>query len=234
MKRGFTLLEVMISLAILAVALVAIGNLNGGAVAMHAYGRRATEATLLLRGKMLDVEDELQKKGFSDFNDEQHGTFDEDGSPDYAWSAQILKPDVQLDPAQLLTMLGVGGQGGSAQAKGGIAGAAGGLAKVLSGAPGAQGAQGGGAAALLAGPLGGILQGQAKTFIETLKKSVREVRLSVSWQDGKERKNVTASQLIVILPETVGSAGQTPGAAVPVQNLGGPPVAPSSDPGQQQ
>ena len=231
MKRGFTLLEVMISLAILAVALVAIGNLNGGAVAMHAYGRRATEATLLLRGKMLDVEDELQKKGFSDFNDEQHGTFDEDGSPDYAWSAQILKPDVQLDPAQLLTMLGVGGQGGSAQAKGGIAGAAGGLAKVLSGAPGAQGAQGGGAAALLAGPLGGILQGQAKTFIETLKKSVREVRLSVSWQDGKERKNVTASQLIVILPETVGIAGQTPA----VQNLGGPPGGPpSSDPEQQK
>src|SRR5437764_686478 len=61
MRRGFTLLEVMISLAILAIALVAISGLNGGAVTMHAYGRRATEATLLLRGKMLDVEDDLQK-----------------------------------------------------------------------------------------------------------------------------------------------------------------------------
>ena len=69
-RGGFTLLEVMVSLAILAVALVAISNLNGGAVAMHAYGRRATEATLLLRGKMLDLEDDLQKKGFSDFDDE--------------------------------------------------------------------------------------------------------------------------------------------------------------------
>ena len=235
LSRGFTLLEVMISLAILSVALVAIANLNGGAVAMHAYGRHATEATLLLRGKMLDIEDLLQKKGFSDFNDEQHGTFDEDGSPDYAWSAQILKPDVQLDPAQLLGMLGVGGQGGSAQARGGIGAAGGELAKALGGAPG--GLQGGGAAALLGGPLGGILQGQAKTFIETLKKSVREVRLSVSWQDGKERKNVTASQIIVILPETVGIAGQTPGAQ-PVPSLGGlpggPPPAPSSDPGQKQ
>ena len=230
MRRGFTLLEVMISLAILAVALVAIGNLNGGAVAMHAYGRRATEATLLLRGKMLDLEDELQKKGFSDFSDEQHGTFDEDGSPDYAWSAQILKPDVHLDPAQLLGMLGVGGQGGSAQAKGGIAGAAGALAGALGGG-GAPGALGAGAAALLGGPLGGILQGQAKTFIETLKKSVREVRLSVSWQDGKERKNVTASQIIVILPETVGLAGQTGGVAQPRQPVG--PVAPSETSQQQ-
>jgi len=28
-----------------------------------------------LRGKMLDVEDELQKNGFSDSNDEKHGDF---------------------------------------------------------------------------------------------------------------------------------------------------------------
>ena len=40
--RGFTLLEVMISLAILAVSLVAISGLNGGAVAMESYARRAT------------------------------------------------------------------------------------------------------------------------------------------------------------------------------------------------
>jgi general secretion pathway protein I len=235
---GFTLLEVMISLAILAVALVAISDLNGGAVAMHAYGRRATEATLLLRSKMLDIEDDLQKKGFSDFDDEQHGKFDEEGSPDYSWSAEILKPDVQLDPAQLLGMLGVGGQGGSAQAKGGIGAAASALAQSLGGAQNAlQGLQGaGGAAAILSGPLGGVLQGQAKTFIETLKKSVREVRISVSWQDGKQRQGVTASQIVVILPETVGLAGQTPGLQQVPQQPGGPipvgPKPPSSDPGQ--
>ncbi|MGZ6143150.1 MAG: type IV pilus modification PilV family protein [Myxococcales bacterium] len=244
-NRGFTLLEVMISLAILAVALVSISDLNGGAVAMHAYGRRATEATLLLRGKMLDVEDDLQKKGFSDFNDEQHGTFDEEGSPDYAWSAEILKPDVQLDPAQLLGMLGVGGQGGAQQQQGGIGAAASALAAQLGGAQGAlqglQGMQGGGAAAMMSGPLGGMLQGQAKTFIETLKKSVREVRMTVSWQDGKQKRDVTASQIIVILPESIGAADKTqPVQQLPnqqQQQLGQVPLAPkpiSSDPGQQQ
>jgi general secretion pathway protein I len=242
---GFTLLEVMISLAILAVSLVAISSLNGGAVAMHAYGRRATEATLLLRGKMLDVEDDLQKKGFSDFDDEQHGTFDDDGSPDYAWSAEILKPDVQLDPAQLLGMLGVGGSGGQQQQQGGIGAAAGALAAQLGGAQGAQPGGAGGAAALLSGPMGGILTGQATTFIETLKKSVREVRLTVSWQDGKHRQNVSASQIIVILPESVGAAGQTQAVQqLPNQQIGQPnnglqgqPQTPrplSSDPGQQQ
>ena len=236
--RGFTLLEVMISLAILAVGLVAISDLNGGAVAMHAYGRHATEATLLLRGKMLDVEEEVQKAGFSDFDDEKHGSFDEDGSPAYSWKAEILKPDVQLDPAQLMAMLGLGdskgghngGAGGPGGGAGGLGGGAGGLLGALGG-----GAGKGGAAALLGGPMAGILQGQAKTFIETLKKSVREIRLTVSWQDGKSSRGVSASQMIVILPETVGKAGQTAGGTpIPPALPGQPPTLPgqtSSDPG---
>ncbi len=219
MKRGFTLLEVMISLAILAVGLVAISSLNGGAVAMHAYGRRATQAALLLRGKMLDVEDELQKNGFSDFNDEKHGDFSDDGAAEYAWSAEVLKPDVQLDPAQLLNLVGGGTQGQGTQAGGG----AGAIAGMLLGGQGAASIPGGGAsAALLAGPLGGMMQTQAKTFIETLKKSVREIRLTVSWPDGKERRTVSASQIVVILPESVGQAQTTPAPQVPPGLQGNP------------
>ena len=206
---GFTLLEVMISLAILAVALVAISDLNGGAVAMHAYSRRATEASLLLRGKMLDIEEELQKTGFSDFDDEK----------------------------QLLSLLGAG-QGGNAQGKAaGLAGAASSLAAAFGGGSGAlQGLQGGGAAAMLAGPLGGVLTSQATTFIETLKKSVREIRLTVRWQDGKQQRGVSASQITVILPETVGQAEGIPRAVNPQPpqgNLGNVPL-PGQTPGRKQ
>ena len=262
-RAGFTLLEVMISLAILAIGLVAISDLNGGAVAMHAYARRATEGTLLLKGKMLDLEEELHKDGFHDFDDEKHGSFDDEGSPDFSWKAEIIKPDIQLDPSQLLGMLGVGGSGsgsGGSKSSGtaGIAGAATALASQLQGGLGAGGIasalQGGGAAAMMSGPLAGILQGQAKTFIETLKKSVREVRLTVSWKDGKQSRSISASQEIVILPESVGKAGQTasgpqplPGGVQPLpgqlpgvglqngQILGQPlqPKAPSSDPDSQ-
>ena len=213
MRRGFTLLEVMISLAILAVGLVAVSSLNGGAVAMHAYGRRATEATLLLRGKMLDIEDDLQKKGFSDFDDERHGDFTDESAPGYAWSAEILKPDVQLDAAQLLNLVSGGTMGGTAQPP------------PASGGP--QMVAGSGASAsLLTGPLSGVMQNQAKTFIETLKKSVREIRLTVSWPDGKQRRSVSASQIVVILPESVGQTQTTPapqpGGQVPGQVPGGP------------
>jgi len=227
MRRGFTLLEVMISLAILAIALVAISGLNGGAVTMHAYGRRATEATLLLRGKMLDVEDDLQKNGFSDFDDEKHGDFTDDGAPPYAWSAEILRPDVRLDPAQLLSLIGGGtqGQGGTSRT-GSLASAASALAgSLLGGSGSAPVPSGGAAAALLSGPIGGILQGQATTFIETLKKSVREIRLTVSWSDGKDRRSVSASQIVVILPQ---GAVPNPGLQNTVSPQGGQQVTPRS------
>ena len=224
---GFTLLEVMISLAILAIGLVAVSDLNGGAVAMHAYARRATEATLLLKGKMLDLEEQLHKDGLHDFDDEKHGSFDDEGSPDYSWSAEIIKPDIQLDPAELLGMLGVGGPAGGAKSSGtaGIAGAASALASQMQGGLGAGGIagalQGGGAAAIMSGPLAGVLQGQAKTFIETLKKSVREVRLTVSWKDGKQSRSISASQQIVILPESVNRTTQSTVVASPQPLPGG-------------
>jgi len=220
-RSGFTLLEVMISLAILAVSLVAISGLTGGAVAMEAYSRRATEATLLLRAKMNDLEDQLHKDGFTDFDDEKRGTFDEEGAPAFAWRAEILKPDVQLDPAQLLGLLGLGpstagsASAGSASASGnrlseGLAYAAGALGAQTSGAGGMSGA-----AALAGGPMAGLLQGQATGFLETIKKSVREVRVTVSWKDGKDERSVSASQEMVILPESVGKAGEVQAQPAP-------------------
>ena len=220
-RGGFTLLEVMISLAILSLALVAISSLTGGAVAMEAYSRRATEATLLLRSKMNDLEDQLHKDGFSDFNDDKRGTFEDEGAPGYAWRAEILKPDVQIDPAQLLGLLGVG----TAKAPDSSSGAN----PLTQGLNAAAGMLGGGAggAALAGGPFAGLLQGQAQGFIETLKKSVREVRVTVSWKDGNEERSISASQEMVILPESVGRAGQVqvqPPQAAPV--LPGQPLRP--------
>lgn len=101
--------------------------------------------------------------------------------------------------------------------------AAGMLGGGKSGGGGPGGAAGGLAAA---GPFAGIIQGQAKTFIETLKKSVREVRITVTWKDGKVERSISASQQIVILPESVGKAGSDLSNVVP--QSGGPTA------GQQQ
>src|SRR5205085_6414375 len=130
----------------------------------------------------------------------------------------------------------IGGATGGGGKTSGISGAASSLAAAMGGAQGAlQGLQGGAGAAMLAGPLGGVLTSQATTFIETLKKSVREVRLSVSWQDGKQRRGVSASQITVILPETVGQAEGIPRAVNPQPpqgNLGNVPL-PGQTPGRK-
>jgi general secretion pathway protein I len=73
----------------------------------------------------------------------------------------------------------------------------------------------GGASGLAQGPMAGMLQTQAQGFLETLKKSVREVRVTVSWKDGSQDRSISASQEIVILPEMVGQAGATPATTNP-------------------
>ena len=224
-SAGFTLLEVMISLAILAIGMVALSSLNGGAVQMHAYARKATQATLLLRGKMLDLEELLTKDGFSDYDDEKHGNFEDDGAPEYAWRAEILKPKIELGADQLLGMLGLGGNKGSSSSSSSSSG-------LLGGDKGPGGGGGGLLAGGLAaaGPFAGLIQGQAKTFIETLKKSVREVRITVTWKDGALERSISASQQLVILPESVGKAGTDLTGVVNPNQINQKPI-PSKPPG---
>jgi general secretion pathway protein I len=160
---------------------------------------------------MNDIEEQLQKDGFSDFDDEKHGTFDDDGASGFAWRAEILKPDVQLDSTQLLNLLGLGGNTttGTSSSSNASSPLTQGLAAAASalGAPATPGGTSG-ATAATAGPFAGLLQTQAQGFLETLKRSVREVRVTVSWQDGKDERSVSASQEVVILPESVGKTEQ--------------------------
>jgi general secretion pathway protein I len=87
-------------------------------------------------------------------------------------------------------------------------------------------AQGGAASALSApgSPVAGMMQAQATGFLETLKKSVREVRVTVSWKDGSQERSVSASQHLVILPEMVGKAGQVPAATPAAAPAVGNPI----------
>lgn len=195
---GFTLLEVMIALAILSIALVALGDINGTAVQMHQYASRSTVATFLARTKMQEIEDELQKDGFSDFDDSKDGNFDEAGWSEYRWVAKILKPDIQVDASQLMSMIGgatgldlgpSGGKGSSAPAAGSSGKSSGVLAA--------------------AGPFAGMVQAQLTNLLEELKHSVREVKLTVRWKDGSREQKMEVATHLVILPGMVNKSGPT-------------------------
>ena len=84
-RQGFTLLEVIIALAILGLSLMAIFQISTQAIYAHVYAKKLTVATLLARSKMVDLEQELFDKGFQLDDDEQAGDFSDDGWSSYKW-----------------------------------------------------------------------------------------------------------------------------------------------------
>lgn len=91
-KAGFTLLEVMVAVAILAVALTAIYKLHAGTITMTADSRFYTVAPLLAQAKMAEFE-------LMDLEDlaSDSGDFGED-FPEYEWS--VIVEDVESEPLE--------------------------------------------------------------------------------------------------------------------------------------
>lgn len=180
-NRGFTLLETVIALAILALALMAIFDLNSGAVANHVYSKHLTIASLLARSKMTDLEQKLYDDGFSSDDDEESGDFSQEGWPSFKWRAKIIAPKLNgLSPDQVIGAifnLPIGDSGGDL---GGLAAMFGGSAGGKDGSGGPVPAGGG-----MAGMAAGMMQPMMNQMVDQLTQTVREVHLTVTWKQGK-------------------------------------------------
>ncbi len=99
---GFSLLEVMIAIAILAVSLLAIFNLQSTSLLGSARARRISVCTQLAREKMgrtlIELEDGIKKGEFPE-EKEEGGTFEDEKFPDYSWKLNIKKVDIPAPPA---------------------------------------------------------------------------------------------------------------------------------------
>ncbi len=178
-RRGFTLLEVMVALAILAASLVAISEVVGGALRNHVRARQLDVATLLARSKIVEAQGELERKGFKDFDETSDGTFEEDGHPEVRWTLQIKRPSVELGAEGVFRAL---------------AGKS--LDELLP--PPDQAPQ--------LAPLRSAMEATVKTVLtqigEQIKKTVREVRLTVTWQNGRSTESFdVVTHLVVTTPE---------------------------------
>jgi len=60
-SSGFTLLEVMIAIAIISIALISLQALNIRTIATHGHLQRVTQATLLAQHKMSEMESSSEK-----------------------------------------------------------------------------------------------------------------------------------------------------------------------------
>lgn len=197
--RGFTLLEVMISIGILAVSLMAIADLNGGAVRMSAYSNRLTTAVQLARGKLLDVQQMLRKDGLHDSTWEYKCDFDDEEQPDYSCKVLVVKPPkMQLDAKALAPL------------------AAGALGLPMGGDPSGNGGPQADPMSML-GPLAGQADMLLQQMTDTIDKSVRELRITVSWKSGARTESFDLVEHIIIMPNAAQAAAAAAQAATPGQ-----------------
>ena len=219
-NRGFTLLETVIALAILALALMAIFDLNSGAVANHVYSKHLTIASLLARSKMTDLEQKLYDDGFSSDDDEESGDFSQEGWPNFKWRAKIVAPKLNgLSPDQVIgaiVNLPIGDSGGDL----------GGLAAMFGGSAGGKDGQGSGgpvpAGGGMAGMAAGMMQPMMNQMVDQLTQTVREVHLTVTWRQGKVVESMDVVTHVVSLGPgsdrngggtfNAATGGKTPGA----------------------
>ncbi len=190
--RAFTLLEVVIALAILGMSMTAIFNINSTAIYSHVYAKKLTVATFLARSKMTDIEQELYDKGFQIDDDEMGGDFSDEGWPSYKWRAKIIAPKTNgISPDKLISAIFGIPMPGSSDPNG--VGALAGLFGKPSGSSSTSSTSapvpgmGDPSNALMSamGPASGLIQTQFQGLIDKITKAVREVHLTVTWKEGK-------------------------------------------------
>ena len=76
-SQGFTLLEVIIALGILATSLVVLVETQATAVLSTTEADRLTLATNLAQEKMMEVQITLERQGFGEQDIEEDGDFDD-------------------------------------------------------------------------------------------------------------------------------------------------------------
>lgn len=221
-SRGFTLLEVMVSLSILALALVAIAGINANSFNRSNYAREITVATMLARSKMIDLEIELADEGFKDSDQEFDGDFAKEGFESMRWTATIRK--VEVDINQLLGGL-LGGEVDPENLPGQIEGFLG----ALNGTSGEEAAQDASAGSELSQLMqGGGLEIIFKQVAEILADSIREITLEIEWgRPGIDLESVKFVQYVTTTGRIATPAGLPAQALTPGGRIGQSAIPPT-------
>jgi general secretion pathway protein I len=167
-KTGFTLLEVMITLAILGMSLTAISRSQQNSVRAANRAKWITVATMLARYKMVEVEDTLFEEGFSDFDEEDKGDFKEEGFERFTYVVKIDKVELpaSVNAESIGGALGLGGDDSDS-----------------------KGSESRGSGMLQMGTQ--MLAKQFEMIRSVLEESIRRVQLKVEWKEGSQTRAVT-------------------------------------------
>ncbi len=95
--RGFSLIEVLLALAILATAFTVLMGTVAHSGQQSVYSAQLTQASLLARSKMVDLEYLILDEGFSDADRTYSGNFRDEGRPDVRWEARVEPVEIPPD-----------------------------------------------------------------------------------------------------------------------------------------
>lgn len=168
-RTGFTLLEVMIAIAIVAMGMAGIIVAQNNSLDVTFRAKRMTTVANLAKNLMIQTEREIEGKVFSEIKNESSGTFDAPFS-EYQWERKIKEitfPDL-MDPSM-----------GGAPASGGNA-----ADSAVGSAGDAQNEN---------------VTRVVKIATEYLSKATREITITVKWKDRGQDQKFSVSQYWVDL-----------------------------------
>ena len=194
MKRaGFTLLELMIAVFILALSIAVLMGTESTSMRMMGYANNTSVVTMLTRSKMQDIEYEVSRviseEGVKeDYVEEMEGDFSDEGYGDIRWSALIqsieLSDDASNDFVESVTnqLYGTGDEAGTLS----------GNTTITQFLP--------------------MMVSFMPTIINQLGQRVRKITLTTTWDYLGVEQTLTVSQFVVILD--VGSNSEASGSSV--------------------
>lgn len=179
-RRGFTLLELMIAIFILAMSMTILLGTESTSMRMMGYANNTSVVTMLTRAKMQDIEYEVSrviaKEGVKeDYAEELHGDFSEEGYDDIFWDAKIQSIELSDDAANTFVesvtnqIYGTGDEGGTLS----------GNTTITQFLP--------------------MMVSFMPTIINQLGQRVRKITLTTSWDYLGVEQTLTVSQFVVIL-----------------------------------
>jgi general secretion pathway protein I len=195
LRAGFTLLEVMMAIAILAMCLTAIFSSEGGAVKMAGRSRRLGVATLLARCKMGEIEEQVAEEGLPAIFDSGSDECCEEGEIEgyeCKWEiVPVVLPETMFAPEDE-------GAAGSGTGAGGPTN----MIDQLANKNSEQGSAFDPAAMLAGGGDTGGLASMAMGYVFPILKpafeqQIRRATVTVQWREGDSPKELDVTQYLV-------------------------------------
>ena len=221
-EKGFSLLEILIAMAVLAFSLVALSGTQMVAITSSEYSNKVSQAAFLLESKLLEVEHKILTDSIDIYDNCDSGDFRDEGFKSFSWEVCTEKLEFQEGASQQLAerfgaiLFGAGGDGNSGSTLNNLSGS-GALSQFgmnLSEQQQQVGADG-------MNPLDKMMGQMAQafdlipTFLTPLEEQIRKVKLEVSWTHGtNQRRKIFVQRFITSLGAEGGN-----GAPPPEDNL---------------